>query len=179
MCQSSLKMAPTGRQDLPCHPAQIMASMSSRTFSCLLAGSTAVSRINWSVPEAFPSLPGCLGSQHYPFPRCCASQPPPQSFPNRWWHCLGWCCPWTFPNPWAFPTPWHCSSFFAFLFQGGIWLFQARRRACSSGACCCSRARGVLGAPCLGPIRGGELFQFLGNSICHPPLAPFSCIFQG
>jgi hypothetical protein len=28
-------------------------------------------------------------------------------------------------------------------------------------------------------IRGGELFQFLGNSICHPLLAPCFCLFQG
>ena len=190
-CHQKWQQHPTARQDLPSHPHHISSSrflfqagecglgswhpcppglaFSWRQCPLQRAGSLC------SVPAAFPSLPGCPGSQHHPFPRCCASQPPPQAFPSPWWHCHGWCCPGTFPNPWAwtFPSPGQaCSSFFAFLFQGGCWLFQARRRACSSrgehSLLWLATLAPVLGAPCPGLIRGGELFQFLGNSLLLP-----------
>ena len=203
-CHQKWQQHPTARQDLPSHPHHIS---SSRFLFQDHAGECGLGSwhpcppglaFSWrqcplqrggslcSVPAAFPSLSGCPGSQHHPFPRCCASQPPPQAFPSPWWHCHGWCCPGTFPNPWAwtFPSPGQaCSSFFAFLFQGGCWLFQARRRACSSrgehSLPWLATLAPVLGAPYPGLIRGGELFQFLGNSICHPLLAPGFCLFQG
>ena len=201
-CHQKWQQHPTARQDLPSHPhhisssrflftrpcwwmwSGIMASMSTRTCLFLVAVSTAESRITL---QLFQACQVVLAHNIILFQGVV-----PVNHHHRLFQALGGTAMggaalarFQILGLGLFQVLGRLALlFFAFLFQGGCWLFQARRRACSS-------SRGehslpwlatlapVLGAPCPGLIRGGELFQFLGNSICHPLLAPCFCLFQG